>query len=60
MYESTEIQKTLLTEAAAILWRLDDSVLPRTADELLEFLPLDVEQWLPEAVRLCYCGPLAA
>jgi hypothetical protein len=57
-YSDTEQQMQLLDEASILLWRFDESVLPRQAAELRDLLPVAIETWLPRKVSMLYKGAL--
>lgn len=48
----------LLQRASALLWRLEPGRSPVTTITLEHKLNLPIEQWLPEAIRADYSGPL--
>jgi hypothetical protein len=55
--ESAE-QILLLNEAGTLLWRFDDSLLPRNAEDIRPLLETDINEWMPEQIGLFYTGPL--
>ena len=51
-------QRLLLDEAGVLLWRFDTETLPRTADEILPLLEVNIGSWLPKKINLNYDGQL--
>lgn len=51
-------RRLLLDEAGVLLWRFDAETLPRTADEILPLLEVNIGSWLPKKINLNYDGPL--
>lgn len=56
--DQSDEQNLLLNEACVLLWRFDDEVLPRRADDIRKLLEVCISYWLPKTVRLMYTGAL--
>jgi hypothetical protein len=57
-FDRPDEQALLLNEAGVLIWRFDDSIRPRRADEIKDMLDVEIKTWLPEKICTLYTGPL--